>query len=223
MAYADNKMSTGRITAIVIVAILHAILGYAFVTGLAYNVVKKVAADLKTFNVEEPPPPDEKPPPPPPDQPNTPPPIVAPPPIVRTNTMAPPIAVVQNAPPFIPTVTAPPAPPAPPSPPPPPPPPVRVEPAHAKANLASLFSDEDYPASALRNNESGTTGFRLEVGPNGRVTGCQVTSSSGSAALDSATCRLLTSRARFTPARDSSGNSTSDTNSGRITWRLPAD
>jgi hypothetical protein len=69
MAYADNKMSTGRIAAIVIVAILHALLGYAFVTGLAYNVVKKVAADLKTFNVEEPPPPEEKPPPPPPDQP----------------------------------------------------------------------------------------------------------------------------------------------------------
>src|SRR3954451_14737008 len=106
MAYADNQMSRGRITAIVIVAILHAILGYAFVTGLAYNVVKKVAADLKTFDVEEPPPPDEKPPPPPPDQPQTPPPIVAPPPIVRTNTMPPPIQVVQNAPPVIITPTA---------------------------------------------------------------------------------------------------------------------
>jgi protein TonB len=223
MAYADNKMSTGRITAIVIVAILHAILGYAFVTGLAYNVVKKVAADLKTFNVDEPPPPDEKPPPPPPDQPNTPPPIVAPPPIVRTNTMPPPISTVQNAPPVTITPTAPTAPPTPPSPPPPPPPPAKVEPARAKANLGSLFSDEDYPASALRNNESGTTGFRLEVGPNGRVSGCQVTSSSGSSALDSATCRLLTSRARFTPARDSSGQPTSDTVSSRIVWRIPAD
>ncbi|MEA3000001.1 MAG: periplasmic protein TonB [Sphingomonadales bacterium] len=223
MAYADNKMSTGRITAIVIVAILHAILGYAFVTGLAYNVVKKVAADLKTFNVDEPPPPDEKPPPPPPDQPNTPPPIVAPPPIVRTNTMPPPISVVQNAPPVIITPTAPTAPPAPPAPPPPPPPPVKVEPARAKANLSSLFSDEDYPASALRNNESGTTGFRLQVGPNGRVTGCQVTSSSGSSALDAATCRLLTSRARFNPARDSSGQPTSDSVSNRIVWRIPAD
>src|SRR3954464_15108218 len=118
MAYADNKMSTGRITAIVIVAILHAILAYAFVTGLAYNVVKKVAADLKTFNVEEPPPPDEKPPPPPPDQPNTPPPIVAPPPLVRTPTRAPPIQTVNIAPPPQITPTAPTAPPAPPAPPP---------------------------------------------------------------------------------------------------------
>jgi protein TonB len=64
MAYADNTgMSTSRLTAIIIVALLHALLGYAFVTGLAFNVVKKVAADLKTFNVEEPPPPEEEPPP----------------------------------------------------------------------------------------------------------------------------------------------------------------
>jgi len=70
MAYADKpQMSNSRIAAIVLVALIHALLGYAFVTGLAYNVVKKVAADLKTFNVEEPPPPDQKPPPPPPPQP----------------------------------------------------------------------------------------------------------------------------------------------------------
>ena len=88
MAYADQKMSSGRITAIIIVALLHALLGYAFITGLAYNVVKQVAEDLKTFDVEEePPPPEEEPPPPPPDQPMEPPPVVSPPPIVRTNTM----------------------------------------------------------------------------------------------------------------------------------------
>jgi protein TonB len=213
-------------TAIVIVAILHALLGYAFVTGLAYNVVKKVAADLKTFNVEEePPPPEEKPPPPPPDQPQTPPPVVTPPPIVRTNTPPPPMVTTSVAPPPQITYTAPPAPPAPPAPapPPPPPPPKKVTPARAKANLASLFSDEDYPASALRSSESGATGFRLDVGANGRVTNCTVTSSSGSSALDSTTCRLLRSRARFSPATDSTGAATSDSYSGRIVWRLPAD
>ena len=213
-------------TAIIIVALLHALLGYAFVTGLAYNVVKKVAADLKTFNVEEePPPPEEKPPPPPPDQPQTPPPMVTPPPIVRTNTPPPPMVTTSVAPPPQITYTAPPAPPAPPAPapPPPPPPPKKVTPARAKANLASLFSDEDYPASALRSSESGATGFRLEVGSNGRVTNCTVTSSSGSSALDSTTCRLLRSRARFSPATDSTGAATSDSYSGRIVWRLPAD
>jgi protein TonB len=211
-------------TAIVIVALLHALLGYAFVTGLAYNVVKKVAADLKTFNVEEePPPPEEKPPPPPPDQPVQPPPVVTPPPIVRTNTMPPPIVTTNIAPPPQMTYTAPPAPPTPPAPPPPPPPPRKVQPAKAKANLASLFSDEDYPASAVRAGESGATGFRLEVGSNGRVTSCSVTSSSGSSALDTTTCRLLKSRARFSPATDNTGAATTDTIGGRIVWRLPAD
>jgi protein TonB len=211
-------------TAIIIVAILHAILGYAFVTGLAYNVVKKVAADLKTFNVEEePPPPEEKPPPPPPDQPQTPPPVVTPPPIVRTNTMPPPIVTTNIAPPPVITPRAAPAPPAPPAPPPPPPPPRKVQPARAKANLVSLFSDEDYPASAVRSGEAGATGFRLDVGTNGRVANCTVTSSSGSSALDSTTCRLLKSRARFSPATDSTGAATTDTVTGRIVWRLPAD
>jgi protein TonB len=234
MAYADNRMSRSRMTAIIIVALLHAILGYAFVTGLAYNVVKKVAADLKTFNVEEePPPPEEKPPPPPPDQPQTPPPLVAPPPIVRTNTPPPPM-VTTNVSPQI-TMEAPRQPQTRTCsdgsvvevsrgcPPPPPPPPRKVTPARAKANLVSLFSDEDYPASAVRAGESGATGFRLDVGANGRVANCTVTSSSGSSALDSTTCRLLRSRARFSPATDNTGAPTTDTVSGRIVWRLPAD
>ncbi|MEO7826420.1 MAG: TonB family protein, partial [Allosphingosinicella sp.] len=174
---------------------------------------------------EEPPPPEEKPPPPPPDQPQTPPPMVTPPPIVRTNTPPPQMVTTNVAPPPQITYTAPPAPPAPPAPapPPPPPPPKKVTPARAKANLASLFSDEDYPASALRSSESGATGFRLEVGANGRVTNCTVTASSGSSALDSTTCRLLRSRARFTPATDSSGGATADSVGGRIVWRLPAE
>jgi TonB family protein len=95
-----------------------------------------------------------------------------------------------------------------------------AEPARAKVNLASLISNEDYPASALRAEEQGVTGFRLEVGANGRVTACTITSSSGSAALDAATCRLLTARARFTPARDSSGAPTTDTVSARYVWRI---
>lgn len=221
MAYADKKMSSSRIAAIVIVALLHALLGYAFITGLAYNVVKKAVEDLKTFDVEEPPPPEEEPPPPPPDIPNTPPPVVSPPPLVRMPSPAPPMQTVRVSPPPQITYVAPPAPPAPVAPPPPPPPPRKVEPAKARANLPSLFSDDDYPSSALSREESGTTGFRLEIGANGRVTNCTVTSSSGSSALDSTTCRLLRSRARYTPARDSDGNATADSANGRITWRLP--
>jgi protein TonB len=207
-------MGAGRITSIVIVAVLHALLGYALVTGMAYKVIKKAAEDLKTFDVnEEPPPPEEKPPPP--KQEVQPPPVVAPPPLVRINTAPPPIVSVPIAPPPVITPTAPPAPPAPPAP--------KIEPARAKANLASYVSDADYPDSALRNEESGTTGFRLDVGPNGRVTNCTVTASSGSASLDSATCRIMRARARFTPAHDSSGAPVSDAVSARIKWVLPSD
>src|SRR3546814_8153924 len=41
MAYADQQMSTRRIVSIGIVSLLHAALGYAFVSGLSYNVIKQ--------------------------------------------------------------------------------------------------------------------------------------------------------------------------------------
>jgi protein TonB len=104
--------------------------------------------------------------------------------------------------------------------------PVRVEPrklqsARAKANLASYVSDADYPASAMRGGAEGTTHFTLNVGADGRVTGCTVTASSGSSALDAATCKIMRSRARFQPARDADGRPTTDSVSNRIRWVLP--
>jgi periplasmic protein TonB len=217
MSYVDQGMTQGRVYSIIAVAVLHALLAYAFVTGLAYRFVKNVAEDLKTFDVQEEVPPPEEPPPPP-KQEVQPPPIVSPPPLVRTNLAPPPVTVVPTAPPPVITPTAPPAPP-----PPPPAPPRTVEPARARANLASYVSDADYPASAIRAEEQGTTGFRLTVGPDGRVTNCAVTSSSGSGALDTATCRIMRSRARFTPARDDHGQPTTDSVSSRIRWVLPED
>ncbi len=218
MSYAQRKEISGnRTAAIIVVAILHAILGYAIVTGLAYNIVKKAAEDLKTFDVEEEPPPPEEEPPPPPDQPDLPPPPVTPPPMIRPPLQQQPIQIQESP------VIPPPQPvrPLPPPPPPPPPPPVRkVEPKSAVGNLQGLFSGDDYPASALDSEEQGTVGVQLAIGTNGRVTGCNVTSSSGSRTLDTATCRILRSRARFTPATDSSGNPTTGSYSQRITWRL---
>ena len=221
MSYANRKqMGSNRTVAIIIVALIHVVLGYALVTGLAYNVLKKAADDLKTFDVEdEPPPPPEEPPPP--EKMETPPPpeVAAPPPLVRIDTVAPPIQTVPNPPPVIQTPVYRPAPPAPAAPPPP-----RVsQAASAKGNLLSLFSDEDYPQSAIRNEESGTTAVRLTIGPDGRVSDCSITSSSGSSSLDSTTCSILRRRARFTPAKDQAGNPISDTYPQRIKWVLPAE
>ena len=60
----------------------------------------------------------------------------------------------------------------------------------------------------------------LTIGTNGRVSGCSVSSSSGSKALDSATCRALSARAKFTPAQDETGNPTTSTYRQTIKWVL---
>lgn len=87
--------------------------------------------------------------------------------------------------------------------------------------LTSYLTADDYPAAAIRAGEHGTVSFRLSVGADGRVYGCAVTGSSGSALLDSATCRLMARRVRFTPAADKRGRPRADDFEGRIVWKLP--
>jgi protein TonB len=219
-------MSAGRIWSIVIVALLHAVLGYAFVSGLAMRVIEEAREDLKTFDVEEPPPPEEEPPPPPPDQPTQPPPISAPPVLNRVVTQPtqtapppPPQSAIPNYAPPAPQPAPPGPPPAPPPPPPPPPPPRQA--ARAPQHRSGSISDEDYPASAIRAEAQGTTTIRMTVGADGRVTGCTVARSSGNSALDSTACSLAQRRFRFTPAQDTNGNNVAGTSTRSITWRLP--
>ena len=90
----------------------------------------------------------------------------------------------------------------------------------AQGDLAGLFSADDYPADAQMRDEQGTVRVELKIDNRGRVSQCNVVDSSGSSSLDSATCRILKRRARFTPARDSSGQPVTDTYTQRITWRL---
>lgn len=224
MAYADRNVGGSRAVAIVIVAILVAALGYAFVTGLAYDYVKKQIKELKTFEVDEPPPPPEEvpPPPPPPDQPVPPPPVYIPPPVVSPpQTQAPQINFQDKAP----TINADPRPvPTPsPAPPPPPPPPPQVAKPLVPRNPTGWVTDADYPSAALRSGDEGTTRFKLDVDGNGKVTNCTVTGSSGSALLDSTTCNLLRRRARFGAAQDAAGNKIGASYSSKITWRIPKD
>ena len=93
-------------------------------------------------------------------------------------------------------------------------------PARPMAALPGLIRPDDYPAAAIRAGEEGTVGYRLEIAPNGRVTACTIARSSGSAALDSTTCRILRARARFTPARDAQGRPVAGRFDGRFTWRI---
>jgi protein TonB len=96
-----------------------------------------------------------------------------------------------------------------------------VEAAKARGNPGSWVTNADYPDAAIRSGESGVTGFRLDIGADGRVTDCTITQSSGSSLLDNTACRLLTRRAKFSPARDTSGNPTTDSFSSRFRWVLP--
>jgi protein TonB len=84
-----------------------------------------------------------------------------------------------------------------------------------------LFSQDDYPAAARRAREQGRVTYRIEIGPDGRVSGCAVRWSSGSASLDAATCRIVSRRARFAPSRDSAGRPVRDHRDGDVLWVLP--
>lgn len=216
MAYADHSQTSSRTVSFVIVALIHVLLGYAFVTGLAMKVGKKVAEQLNVVDVkEEPPPPDEPPPPPPKPADVPPPPVTAPPAVVQVTVAPPPVTVAPPPPtPVFQTV-------APPPPPPPPPPPGKAVRAAPKGRPGEWVTSDDYPSRALREERQGVTGFRLDIGPDGKVTNCVVTSSSGSPDLDAEACRLLPRRARFKAAVGTDGQPMADTYSNRIVWKIP--
>jgi protein TonB len=214
MSYAQRKQLSGNpVVAWTLTILLVGGLLYAIVTGLAYNVIKKTAENLKVVDVEAQPPPPEQPPPPPKDMPKVPPPPVTPPPLVQLQAPTPPIQTITT--PVIPPL-------APPQPPIAPPPPRKVQSAQsAKGDLRTLFTADDYPASAQAAGAEGTSQAQITIGPNGSVVACNIIRSSGNSSLDSTTCNILRRRAKFSPARDSDGNATTDTiTTPPIVWRL---
>ncbi|HVQ09952.1 MAG TPA: energy transducer TonB [Allosphingosinicella sp.] len=118
----------------------------------------------------------------------------------------------------------------PPAPPPAPAPALPPAPAGARAAPSGpprqtdwpfrAFTPDDYPAAADRAEAQGFVAYRLEIGPDGRVANCTILQSSGSAALDNGTCRIVSGRSRFAPARDSEGRYVPDHRDGWVTWRL---
>lgn len=211
MAYADQKMSSNKLIALVVVAILHVLLGYGLISGLAYEGVKKAIQRVTTVDIEEEVKKEEEPPPPPPKV-EAPPPPVAPPVKIDVSTRPPAIETVATPPPPAPIVLAPP--------PPAPPPKGPTTAAEPRGNPGTWATTNDYPSRALREERSGTTGFRVTVDTNGRVIDCQVTSSSGHADLDQATCQNVTRRARFRPAMED-GQPVQGTYSNRVRWVIP--
>jgi len=88
-------------------------------------------------------------------------------------------------------------------------------------NLGETFTPDDYPLEALRRNETGTAASILAINKQGRVTHCQIETSSGSNELDTQTCRLYRDRARFEPARDRRGRKIASSIRQRTRWQIP--
>ena len=176
MAYAEQSMSGNRVTALIIVALIHILLGYALVTGLAYEAAKKVIQRVTTVDINEEVKEEEPPPPPPKKVELPPPPPVAPPPKINVAVTPPQIQTVTTPPPAPPPIVL-----APPAPPPPPPP---AKPATPRNDPGSWATPNDYPSRALREEREGTSGFRVTIDADGKVANCQITSSSGHADLD---------------------------------------
>jgi periplasmic protein TonB len=96
----------------------------------------------------------------------------------------------------------------PPEPPEPPAPPAAdlSEGAAPVGNQGDWFPQDAYPGPALARGAEGRVSVSVAIGTDGRVTDCQVTSSSGDRDLDAATCRLAKRNGRFRPARDRDGH-----------------
>jgi protein TonB len=86
--------------------------------------------------------------------------------------------------------------------------------------LSGGLQDSDYPRRALRDRLQGRVSVGFTVLTSGRIADCRITASSGSPMLDSTTCRLLTKRLRFRPARDSSGRPIATTLYSDYTWGI---
>ena len=198
------------------------LVGYALVSGFAMSVIRTPPWDIPTASYRAPPPPP--PPRPEPTAKTTKPtqasPIAAPvrrvdtPPIDRTDMqtgtiMVPPVHIQTGE---IGTQTTP-----------PPPKPDLSAGARPQGHPGDWVTTDDYPPSALRAGLEGRTSFRLDLGVDGRATGCAVTQSSGSDELDRTACRLLQRRAHFSAALGADGQPVASSYAGSVVWRAPAD
>jgi protein TonB len=191
MDYARREFNPGRhLPSILAVVVLHIVLGWALVNGLARKIVEVIKAPIETKIIEEikKPPPDV-PPPPPPKLAAPPPPFIPPPEI---NIQAPPPPPTQT----ITTVTT--------APPPPGPPPVAApqvappQPAIRKEYRASYRVDPVFPRQAQKDGISGRVVAHVYVAPGGNVTDVKIVTAQPPRVFDREVIRAL-SQWKFNP------------------------
>jgi protein TonB len=84
--------------------------------------------------------------------------------------------------------------------------------------LSGSIGDRDYPRAARAARVEGIAVVRFTVGTDGRAHDCRVATSSGSADLDAVTCRLIEARFRYAPARDGAGQPVPEERGWRQRW-----
>ena len=244
MAQLERERNRDRLKAAVGVGAFHALLGYALISGLGYEVVTEVTDNLKLINIrnEPPPPPIEEAVRPqekakdpegaasPPSLKAKPTPVVAPPPKIRLE-VPPRVTTVPKATPL----------------------PPGNDPSAGSStmdgpgtgsgglgdgtgsggqgtgtggggggNRAQLvrgyLTNSDYPSAARRAGAEGGVSVRFIVGTDGRASRCVVTRSSGHPELDQTTCRLIEKRFRYRPARNAQGTPIAETVNKHYDW-----
>jgi protein TonB len=187
-----GRNPTRKIVGIAFVILLHLLIVYALVTGLARRVVEVIKQPIETKIIEEvkPPPPKDLPPPPPPPKMVAPPPPFIPPPEVQVQAPPPQntIAAVTSVKPENPVM---------------PPPQTRAEPTVAPVRVPAVVDARacqkpEYPRKSIRNEEQGTVVLQFLIGIDGQVVDSRVEKSSGHRDLDSA-ARAALSLCKFKP------------------------
>jgi periplasmic protein TonB len=195
-----------------IVILVHALVIYALVTGLARKMVEIVKQPIETKIIEEvkpPPPPELEPPPPPPKMTAPPPPFIPPPEVAVATPPTQTIAAVSNVKPDNPTFAR-------------PQPPVTA-PAQgpSRTNAVVDFSTcakPDYPRNSQRNEEQGTVTLQFLIGVDGSVKDAKIDKTSGFRELDKAALRGL-SQCKFKPAMID-GRTAETWSNVQYVWRL---
>jgi len=230
--YLHGDRSRDRLWAIAGVVAIHGLLAYALLSGLALRVSERASDSLDLIDIVIPLPPPEAPPPPdepskpkgepsPPNLKAVPSPVVAPPPKIPTSSsiVAAPVPSTGSAPSAGASNVAGPG----------------TGAGGAGTGLggggssgggsqaqliAGRLMDSDYPIAAKRAGIEGAVAVRFTIRPTGRVSGCEIVKSSGSADLDNTTCQLIERRFRYHPARDAQGRAIAETATKLYTWGL---
>src|SRR3954464_2552466 len=192
MSYAQPRSSGRRTAGIIFTIVLHIVLIYALMHGLARKIVEIVAPPLETKIIEEVKPPQpEKPPPPPPKLTTPPPPFIPPPEVnIQVPVQPPTITAVTPTPPPAPAPMVPTPPPA----------PIAREPVRtAPVVQAASCQRPDYPPASRRANETGTVLLNFLIDVNGKIVESKVERSSGHLRLDEA-ARAALGLCKFMPA-----------------------